>query len=209
MKLSACIPSSTEQSQSCLTVLLRLVLDVHISSQVRLIVATDLELNHLPHILKFGEHILIELQELLVGLLITVLQTGICVIVIPPALLHAKRDEHPSHEQRLARCGVVMLARTPVSKSAGTCFNIKWAICSILLCSQILWGLWVMPTHTIFQLAFSLIQHPLHSCLSLSLLLLLLLCHFSLFSLLLFPFFFDLPLFFLLTLSCSLFFFFL
>lgn len=72
-----------------------------------------LELNHLPHILKFREHILIELQELLVGLLITVLQTGICVIVVPPALLHAKGDEHPSHQQRLARCGVVMLAGTP------------------------------------------------------------------------------------------------
>lgn len=72
-----------------------------------------LELNHLPHILKFGEHILIELQELLVGLLVTVLETGICVIVVSPALLHAKSDEHPSHEQCLARCGVVMLARTP------------------------------------------------------------------------------------------------
>lgn len=135
MKLSACIPSSTEQSQSCLTVLLRLVLDIHISSQVRLVVATDLELNHLPHILKFGEYVLIELQELLVGLLITVLKTGICVIVVPPALLHAKGDEHPSHEQCLARCGVVMLARTPVSKSAGTRFNIEWAVRSILFCS--------------------------------------------------------------------------
>lgn len=72
-----------------------------------------LELNHLPHVLKFGEHILIELQELLVGLLITVLQTGIRVIVVPPALLHAKGDEHPSHKQRLAGCGVVVLARTP------------------------------------------------------------------------------------------------
>lgn len=63
-----------------------------------LIVATDLELNNLPHVLKLGEHVLIELQELLVGLLVTVLETCICVIVISPALLHAKSDEHPSDE---------------------------------------------------------------------------------------------------------------
>lgn len=63
-----------------------------------LIVATDLELNNLPHVLKLREHVLIELQELLVGLLVTVLETCICVIVISPALLHAKSDEHPSDE---------------------------------------------------------------------------------------------------------------
>lgn len=98
MKLSACIPSSTEESKSCLTVLFRLILDIHISSQVRLIVATDLELHNLPHILKLGEHVLIELQELLVGLLVTILEARVCVIVISPALLHAKSNEHPSNE---------------------------------------------------------------------------------------------------------------
>lgn len=40
----------------------------------------------------------------------------------------------------------------PVSKSAGTCFDIEWAICSILLCSYVLRGLWVVPGHTILQL---------------------------------------------------------
>lgn len=176
---------------------------------MRLIVAADLELNNLPHILKLREHILVELQELLVGLLVTVLETCIGVVVIPSTLLHAKSNEHPSDKQCLTGRWIVMLAGTPVSKSAGTCFDIEWAICSILLCSYVLWRLWVMPGHTILQLAFSLIQHLLHSRLSFSLLLLFLLCHFSLFSLLLFPFFFDLSLFFLLTFSCSLFFFFL
>ena len=57
-----------------------------------------LELNHLPHVLKLGEHVLVELQELLVGLFVTVLETRVCVIVISPALLHAKSNEHPSDE---------------------------------------------------------------------------------------------------------------
>lgn len=65
---------------------------------MRLIVATDLELNNLPHILKLREHVLVELQELLVGLLITVLKTRVRVIVISPALLHAKSNEHPTDE---------------------------------------------------------------------------------------------------------------
>lgn len=63
---------------------------------MRLIVATDLELNNLPHILKLREHVLIELEELLVGFLVTVLETRIGVVVVPPALLHAESDEHPS-----------------------------------------------------------------------------------------------------------------
>lgn len=65
---------------------------------MRLIVATDLELNNLPHILKLREHVLVELQELLVGLLVTVLKTRVRVIVISPALLHAKSNEHPTDE---------------------------------------------------------------------------------------------------------------
>lgn len=57
-----------------------------------------LELNNLSHILKLREHVFVELQELLVGLLITVLKTCVRVIVISPALLHAKSNEHPSDE---------------------------------------------------------------------------------------------------------------
>lgn len=59
---------------------------------------TYLELNNLSHILKLREHVFVELQELLVGLLITVLKTCVCVVVISPALLHAKSNEHPSDE---------------------------------------------------------------------------------------------------------------
>lgn len=65
---------------------------------MRLIVTTDLELNNLPHVLKLREHVLVELQELLVSLFVTVLKTRVCVIVIPPALLHAKSNEHPSNK---------------------------------------------------------------------------------------------------------------
>lgn len=72
-----------------------------------------LELNNLPHILKLREHVLVELQELLVGLLVTVLETCIGVVVIPSTLLHAKSNEHPSDKQRLTGRWIVMLAGTP------------------------------------------------------------------------------------------------
>ena len=67
-----------------------------------------LELDHLPHVLELGEHVLIEVQELLVGLLFAVLQAGVGVIVIPSALLHSKCCEHASNEERGARCGEIV-----------------------------------------------------------------------------------------------------
>lgn len=67
-----------------------------ISSFMRTVHA-HLELDHLPHILELREHVLIEVQELLVGLLFTVLQAGVRVIVIPSALLHSKCCKHASN----------------------------------------------------------------------------------------------------------------
>lgn len=66
---------------------------------MRFQIAADLELDHLPHVSELGEHILIEVQELLVGLLFAVLQAGVGVIVIPPALLHPERGEHTPNKE--------------------------------------------------------------------------------------------------------------
>lgn len=52
-----------------------------------------LELDHFPHILELGEHVIIEVHELLVGLF-AVLQACVGVIVVPSALLHPKRHKH-------------------------------------------------------------------------------------------------------------------
>lgn len=61
---------------------------------MRFQVAADLELYHLPHVLELGEHVVIEVQELLVGFLFAVLQTCVGVIVVPSALLHPKCRKH-------------------------------------------------------------------------------------------------------------------
>lgn len=75
---------------------------------MRFQVAADLELDHLPHVLELREHVLVEVQELLVGLLFAVLQAGVGVIVIPSALLHSKRSEHASNEECGTRCGEIV-----------------------------------------------------------------------------------------------------
>lgn len=66
---------------------------------MRFQIAADLELDHLPHVSELREHILIEIQELLVGLLLAVLQAGVGVIVVPSALLHSKRGKHTSNKK--------------------------------------------------------------------------------------------------------------
>lgn len=66
---------------------------------MRFQVAADLELDHLPHVLELGEHVLVKVQELLVSLLFAVLQAGVGVIVIPSALLHSKRCKHASNKK--------------------------------------------------------------------------------------------------------------
>lgn len=70
---------------------------------MRFQVAADLELDHLPHVLELGKHVIIEVQELLVGFLFTVLEAGIRVIVIPSALLHPKCCEHAFNKEGGAR----------------------------------------------------------------------------------------------------------
>lgn len=71
-------------------------------------VHAHLELDHLPHVPELGEHVLIEVQELLVGLLLAVLQAGVGVIVIPSALLHPECCKHASDEKGGARCGEIV-----------------------------------------------------------------------------------------------------
>lgn len=66
---------------------------------MRFHVAADLELDHLPHVPELREHVLVEVQELLVGLLLAVLQAGVRVIVVPSALLHSKRCKHASDKK--------------------------------------------------------------------------------------------------------------
>lgn len=82
---------------------------------MRFQVAADLKLDHFSHILELREHVIIEVQELLVGFLFAVLQACIGVIVVPSALLHPKRCKHA------------------ISESARSCFTVEWTISSIFL----------------------------------------------------------------------------
>lgn len=61
---------------------------------MRFQVAADLELDHFAHVLELREHVVVEVQELLVGFLLAVLQACVGVVVVPSALLHSKCRKH-------------------------------------------------------------------------------------------------------------------
>ena len=63
-----------------------------------------LKLDHFSHVLELREHVVIKVQELLVGFLFAVLQACIRVIVVPSALLHPKRCKHAFNKKGGTRC---------------------------------------------------------------------------------------------------------
>lgn len=71
---------------------------------MRFQVAADLKLDHFSHVLELREHVVIKVQELLVGFLFAVLQACIRVIVVPSALLHPKRCKHAFNKKGGTRC---------------------------------------------------------------------------------------------------------
>lgn len=150
LKLSSCIPSSIEMIKCFLTFFFCLILDINVSSQVWFEIATDLELNDFSHTLKFRNSIIVELQKLVIDFILAVLQSRICVIVIPPALLHSKCNKHTSDEEGWAGSWMGVLTRAPVSKSACSSFKIERTICSVFFCSKVMWRFWIMPSATIF-----------------------------------------------------------
>lgn len=163
LQLSSSVPAAIKHHERFSTLLLCVILNVNVPSQVRFKVAAHLELQHPPCVLELWQSVFIEIQELLVHFLLAVLKTGISVVVIPSALLHPECHKHPPHHQSGAGCWVLMLSGAPVSKPTSTRFKEEGAVCLVLFSSKILWGIRVFPRTTIFQLTLCLIQHFLYS----------------------------------------------
>ncbi|XP_031247046.1 COMM domain-containing protein 1 isoform X4 [Mastomys coucha] len=65
LELSSCVPPSIKEREGCLAFFFRLVLNIHIAPQMRFQVAAYFKLNHLSHVFELGQHIMVEIQELL------------------------------------------------------------------------------------------------------------------------------------------------
>ena len=82
-----------------------------------------LELDHFSHVLELGEHVVIEVQELLVSFLFAVLQTCVGVIVVPSALLHPKCHKHAFNKKGGTWCRKIVLTWTPAYEGKTSAFQ--------------------------------------------------------------------------------------
>uniref|UniRef100_A0A8C6RN62 COMM domain-containing protein 1 n=1 Tax=Nannospalax galili TaxID=1026970 RepID=A0A8C6RN62_NANGA len=65
LELSSRVPPSVKERKGGLAFFFRLVLNIHIAPQMKFQVAADLELDHFTHVLELGQHVVVEVQELL------------------------------------------------------------------------------------------------------------------------------------------------
>ena len=79
-----------------------------------------LELHHVAEALELRQHVVVEVQEVVLQVLLAVLQRGVRVVVVAVTLVHAERHEHPADHQGGARRRVGMPPRTPLATESRT-----------------------------------------------------------------------------------------